>query len=122
MIYYMEEAKKLFKYEVNGVEHSDTSEEYLNTLNITKEEKDSILFERLRYNNHIVYFERLWRDRILSMTDWLMIEDATLDGSEIRGSERFDEIKAYRKALRDYDPINQDRPIRPKWVKLNQYL
>lgn len=122
MIYFMEEDKKQFSYTIKNVEHSDVSEEYLNSLSLTDEEKKEVLFQKLRYDNHIVYFERLWRDRILSMTDWLMVEDASINGEEIRQSDKFEEIKTYRKALRDYDPTIEDRPVRPKWVKLNQYI
>lgn len=118
MEYYIEKKKEVFSYTLNGIEHTEVTPEYVSALGGSDEDIKILEHELTRFNNQLNYFERKWRNKILALTDWLMVEDATYKGVEVRDSNMFDEIKAYRKALREYDPIAQDRPVRPSWVQI----
>lgn len=118
MEYYIEKPKRVYIYTINNVQHNNLTDEYINELEISNEDKEFIKKEIVRYYNQLPFYERKWRDKILTKTDWLMVEDATISGIEIRETEKYEEIKAYRKALREYDFINEDRPTRPSWLKV----
>jgi hypothetical protein len=117
-VYYIEPKKRQYVYTIDDVTHTDLSDEYIDNLEITEEDKIKIKHEIKRHFNLLSFYERQWRNKILELTDWLMVEDATFNGVEVRETEKFAEIKAYRKALREYDFINEDRPARPSWLKI----
>lgn len=64
-----------------------------------------------------MYNERIWRDQELALTDKLMFEDATYNGSKVYRSDFYQAILDYRQQLRDYDLKYQPRPERPAWFK-----
>jgi len=69
--------------------------------------------------------ERVWRDKALDRTQWLVLRDAEElemgEGTTLR-SEEFKQLLAYRQALRDW-PNNPDfpdarsRPVEPDWLE-----
>lgn len=117
-VYYIEPKKRQYVYTIDEVTHTDLSDEYIDNLEITEENKAKIKKEIIRHYNLLSFHERQWKNKILDLTDKFMVEDFTLGGIEIRETEKFAEIKAYRKALREYDFINEDRPARPSWLKI----
>ena len=117
-VYYIEPKKRQCVYIIDNVTHTDLSFEYIDSLDISQEEKDGVKRQIERHFNLLPFYERQWRNKILELTDWLMVEDATFNGIEVRETEKFAEIKAYRKALREYDFLNEDRPDRPSWLKI----
>ncbi|MCU8498504.1 phage tail assembly chaperone [Vibrio vulnificus] len=60
-------------------------------------------------------YERAWRNHELSVTDFMMMPDATYKKVLIKGSIYESEVLAYRAALREYNLKDQDRPTRPVW-------
>lgn len=119
MEYYIEKEKKVFSYTIDGVEYTNTNENFMKEIGLSDSDILIINNKHVKFLNQLEFFEKKWRNRIIKLTDYLMIEDATVNDIEIRGTEKFDEIKAYRKALKVYKPKEEDRPIRPSWVKLN---
>jgi hypothetical protein len=59
--------------------------------------------------------ERIWRNKELRQTDYMLLSDASYDGVPLAGSQRLTEILAYRAELRLYDLRINDRPVRPVW-------
>lgn len=117
MEYYVEKEKAIFSYTTSdGISHTDMSDDYLDSLELSDESKAKLIKDHVRFSNQLEYFERKWRNKILSLTDWLMVEDATFKDVEVRESEMFNDIKTYRKALRNYKPREEDRPTRPDWL------
>lgn len=118
MQYFIEKPKQVFSYTTgDGKQHYNTDIEYINELGLDEESKSSLLRSIARFNTELEFFEKRWRDRRLTESDWCMVEDAEIKGEEIRSSEKYTEIKEYRKALRRYNPITEDRPIKPNWLK-----
>ncbi len=117
MQYYIEKPKQVFTYKTDdGLEHSNINADYINKLALDDESR-AFLFKKItKFYNQLEYFEKKWRNRQLTNTDWLMVEDATFGGQEIRDSIKFEEIKTYRKSLRNYKPKEEDRPIKPDWL------
>ncbi len=70
--------------------------------------------EKWKAGNNMI--EREWRNNELLETDWMMIPDASFKGVDLEGSYYLHEVKAYRKALREYDLTYPNRPIKPKFL------
>lgn len=113
----VEQPKKVFSYEVEGAEHTDTSDAYLANLSLTDEQIETIKNKETHFKNRLPHFERKWRNRQLAKTDWVMVTDATHDGKALAGTYELAEARAYRQALRDYDFMNEDRPECPYWLR-----
>lgn len=62
-----------------------------------------------------VHYEREWRNCELTLTDKLLLVDATYNSSPIRGSLTESDVLDYRKKLREYDLKYMPRPTRPEW-------
>lgn len=117
MYYVIEEPKAIFGYTLNGVEHSRYDQEYFDELGLDANAISQVQHLRLVYENQLLHFEREWRNRQLTNTDWLMVPDATFGGEPLAGSSKYEDIRLYRDALRNYDFINEDRPEMPDWLK-----
>jgi hypothetical protein len=61
------------------------------------------------------YNERVWRNRELSSTDYMLIPDATYGGDIISETDKLQDIVNYRNQLRAYNLRDDDRPVRPEW-------
>lgn len=64
---------------------------------------------------HEISYERDWRNYELTNTDWMLVADSTHSGEPLAGSEKLEDIMAYRLALRTYNLTTDDRPSRPDW-------
>ncbi|WP_095119246.1 phage tail assembly chaperone [Pseudomonas sp. Irchel s3f10] len=69
--------------------------------------------------------ERMWRDKALELTQWLVLRDAEElemgEGTTLR-TEEFKELLVYRQALRDWPnqpdfPDSHSRPVEPDWLE-----
>lgn len=60
-------------------------------------------------------YEREWRNYELDACEYMLVIDATYAGKNLAGSQEYDDIIAYRAALRSYDLREEDRPSRPPW-------
>lgn len=69
-----------------------------------------------RYLHQEKHYERNWRNYELTQSDWMLVSDATFEGENLAGSDRLEEIKEYRKKLREYDLTKPNRPIKPTWL------
>lgn len=117
-MYYIEKPKQVFSYTLYEETHYDTSNAYFSELGLSKEDIEVIKKAEIKFYNQLEYFEKKWANKILELTDFMMIEDATYNDLTIRESFMFEEIKDYRKKLRDYKDKTriEDRPMRPSWL------
>lgn len=118
--YYVEKPKQVFNYTTaDGKEHFDITDEYINSLSLTDEVKDSLYLSIKRFNNHLVYFEKKWANEMLRQTDFMMVIDSTYNRQKIHQCFMLDDIINYRDNLRNYkiNPIELDRPKKPEWMK-----
>ncbi len=109
-------SKRPFRFRLpNGTVETNTDPAYLKTLVMTDE---FIQKRQQQYEAHLrseMYNERRWRNAELTLTDKLLLPDATYHSQKVQGNIMYDEIMAYRRALRDYDLKYQSRPERPDW-------
>ncbi|EKD9324332.1 hypothetical protein OS347_000757 [Vibrio vulnificus] len=83
--------------------------------NLSESDKPRITSIYQNWLESEVPYERDWRNHELSITDFMMMPDATYKKQLIKGSLFETEIINYRNALREYNLKDEDRPIRPTW-------
>lgn len=115
-MYQIEKPKRRFEYTIDGVVHSDTTPEYVDSLELNSEQKAEVVRLITKFHNQLAYYERKWRNRRLAETDWMMVPDATFGGEPLSGSDKLDEIIEYRRTLREYNLTTDDRPAKPAWL------
>ncbi|MCG7915912.1 MAG: hypothetical protein JAY71_18760 [Candidatus Thiodiazotropha weberae] len=111
----MRRVKEPFRYQVDGVVHTGMDQANLDNLGL---DEDRLKALQARYEVHIrseEYFERQWKQGELQLTDRLMFTDATYRGHKLHLGSYIEEMRQYRQQLRDYNCLDQDRPVRPWW-------
>ncbi len=98
--------KKSFSKLIDGEVILITPDNYI-TLGVESQYMDFLNAEKIT--------ERLWRNKELNGTDWMLVHDATYAGKPLAGSPELEDIKVYRQALRAYNLTTDDRPERPQW-------
>ena len=112
----MEKEKYKFRFNNEILEFSDFNAMLKNGL-VTEQEYNKRYNLMLSALNASKERERKWRNEELSKTDYMLADDATYKKIRIKTSAFKDDILTYREALRDYDLMLQERPIRPEWFK-----
>lgn len=109
-------SKRVFQFYLQpGVIETNTDSDYLKSRGLTDEQINERQQQMEAHYVSEIHLERQWRDRELSLTDRLMFEDSTYKGQVVKYSDYYQELLAYRQALRDYDLKYQPRPERPGW-------